>query len=255
MALSARMIGKKYGMTAEETNRVLLKLGYLDGVPGNYNLTELGLKYGKKVYHHSGPGGYSRYNMDWDTCSFDETIMDELIISPELINVVRDELKQKRIEKAALRAAEKAKAHQDYLNHLEVNNNKEAISEHGILRSDYLYRLIKKAEKPILITGIGTIIVYGGYKVIYSIKNHLSDKNDINKKTKYTINYTITYEGVRFNSGDTISIIKKRKNDVWIIKNDYKKHAYPMSTRVLAMISDYVDESINKEAENESETL
>ena len=39
MQVSARILGQDYGLTAEEMNRVLVKLGFLEGTPGDYSLT------------------------------------------------------------------------------------------------------------------------------------------------------------------------------------------------------------------------
>lgn len=52
MGVSARVLGEKFGLTAQEMNRVLVKFGVLEGTPGNYCLTELGKKYATvKDYH------------------------------------------------------------------------------------------------------------------------------------------------------------------------------------------------------------
>lgn len=40
MQVSARILGRDYGVTAEEMNRILFKQGFLSGEPGDYGLTE-----------------------------------------------------------------------------------------------------------------------------------------------------------------------------------------------------------------------
>ncbi|MFR8183825.1 MAG: hypothetical protein ACLU9P_13530 [[Ruminococcus] torques] len=45
MQLSATELGKEYGLSGEEMNRVLVKLGYLMGEPGDYDVTIKGSPY------------------------------------------------------------------------------------------------------------------------------------------------------------------------------------------------------------------
>jgi len=40
MQVSARILGQDYGLTAEEMNRVLVKQGFLQGIPGDYSVTQ-----------------------------------------------------------------------------------------------------------------------------------------------------------------------------------------------------------------------
>ncbi len=59
-------------------NALLRERGYLDGTPGSYSLTDKGKKYGKEEDHHRGVGGYSWYNRDWTTRTWDEEILTAL---------------------------------------------------------------------------------------------------------------------------------------------------------------------------------
>jgi len=52
-------------------NVILKELGYVEGDPGAYGVTEKGAKYAFEKDHHRGPGGYSWYNRDWTTRTWD----------------------------------------------------------------------------------------------------------------------------------------------------------------------------------------
>ncbi len=78
MEKSAALIGRAIGKTAREFNALLHEHGYLEGGPGDYFLTEKGKEYGAEKYHHRGNGGYSHYNRDWVTRTWDEGIVTAL---------------------------------------------------------------------------------------------------------------------------------------------------------------------------------
>lgn len=59
-------------------NALLFDHGYLDGGPGDYSLTEKGKPYGSEKDHHRGTGGYSSYNANWTTRTWDDGIVDAL---------------------------------------------------------------------------------------------------------------------------------------------------------------------------------
>lgn len=103
MQMSARILGKSYGLTAEEMNRVLVKQGFLEGEPGEYNVTSKALKYAVEKDFHRGNGGYSRYNCYWTTRTFDDSIKEVLDITPELIKGIRNEISADRAAKALAR--------------------------------------------------------------------------------------------------------------------------------------------------------
>lgn len=85
MQVSARILGQDYGLTAEEMNRVLVKLGFLKGSPGDYSLTEKAMQYAVEKDFHRGTGGYSCYNRYWTTRTFDNSIKEVLDVSAELM--------------------------------------------------------------------------------------------------------------------------------------------------------------------------
>lgn len=96
MNKSATMLGAKYGLSAQEMNLALEKLGYLKGEPGEYCPTEKAMPYIHEKEYHRGTGGYSQYNRYWTTRSYDESIEDELDITESLIKEVKEELAARR---------------------------------------------------------------------------------------------------------------------------------------------------------------
>jgi len=77
MRYSARMIGRKLGKSTKEVYSILKDMGYLDGNPGNWSLTELGKESGGaesiKDNHEHG-----RYNVTYSVISWAENIVDLL---------------------------------------------------------------------------------------------------------------------------------------------------------------------------------
>ena len=119
MSLTATQLGYELGMNAQEMNQYLVKTGFLEGVPGDYDLTEMGCAYGKQTSYHAGCGGYSKYNKDYTITTFDDSIRDVLPISEDLIKDVKTELAAKRAARyAEMKAARKA-ADQQFLKQLE----------------------------------------------------------------------------------------------------------------------------------------
>lgn len=78
MGRSAQDIGRGIGKTAREMNALLLEHGYLDGTPGNYDLTDKGKQYGSETYHERGTGGSMMYNRSWNVRTWDEDVVDAL---------------------------------------------------------------------------------------------------------------------------------------------------------------------------------
>ncbi len=55
-------------------NQLLKEHGYLDGIPGAYGVTEKGQQFAEYHDHSRGTGGYTMYNPQWETRSWnDET--------------------------------------------------------------------------------------------------------------------------------------------------------------------------------------
>jgi len=78
MKKSARQLGYMIGKTAQDVNKLLKDNGYLEGVPGNYELTEKGKKYAEEKYHSNGIGGYSQYQVSYTTRKWDEEVAYEI---------------------------------------------------------------------------------------------------------------------------------------------------------------------------------
>ncbi len=120
---SARILGQDYGLTAVEMNFLLKEEGFLDGEPGAYRRTEKGKRYADGQDHHRGPGGYSWYNRDWKTRTWDPAITDELDISDERKRQIQEAARAARRLKAAARAAEAAESDSDTIEDGESNGS------------------------------------------------------------------------------------------------------------------------------------
>ncbi len=99
MFYSARTIGYKYGINAQTMNRILRKLGYLEGFPGNYTPTEMAKPYVNVNDHGMGTNaGYSRYNVYYETISYNDAFLDVLKsqVTQELIDEVKNEMREER---------------------------------------------------------------------------------------------------------------------------------------------------------------
>ncbi len=115
MQLSARLLGEAYGLNAEEMNRVLKKLGFLEGEPGNYTPTEKAMKYVMEKDYHRGCGGYSSYNRYWTTRTFDDSITDVLDITDDIIAEVRRDIADVKAARKVARDAMLAQYERDRL--------------------------------------------------------------------------------------------------------------------------------------------
>lgn len=67
MGKSARVLGWEFAKTAREMNELFKQHGYLEGEPGAYGLTEKGKQYAEEKYHTNGVGGYSHYQVNYET--------------------------------------------------------------------------------------------------------------------------------------------------------------------------------------------
>lgn len=102
MFYSARTIGYGYGINAQTMNRILLKLGYLEGRPGNYRPTETAEPYVNVNDHSMGTNaGYSKYNVYYETISYSKDFVDLLKsqVTHELIDEVKNEMREEKNNK------------------------------------------------------------------------------------------------------------------------------------------------------------
>jgi hypothetical protein len=156
MRKSARILGGEYGLTAQEMNFLLKEEGFLKGKPGAYNVTEKGRAYAEEQYHHRGPGGYSWYNRDWDTRTWDDGITAELDITQD----------RKRELRQAMAAAKQAADEQ----------------KTKVQQLSTTVTTLKDAETPRisnrnLVAGIGALVVfYGVYKAAPYVKQLWNEK-------------------------------------------------------------------------------
>ncbi len=182
MQISARILGHEYGLTAEEMNRVLLKLGFLDGTPGDYSLTEKALPYAVEKNFHRGTGGYSFYNRYWTTRTFDDSIKEVLDVSSELIREVRDELATKRATRKAAQTI--ARSHADAESLAKQVAEKAALeaAEQAVLDTEKLVAKWKKVGKIGLVVVGVTAAGYVIYKVTPKVKHWWKKRKQASKK-------------------------------------------------------------------------
>lgn len=177
MQMSARILGQEYGLTAEEMNRVLMKLGFLKGSPGNYSLTEKALQYVVEKDFHRGTGGYACYNRYWTTRTFDDSIKEVLDVSADLINEVRSEMVADRATRYAAQAATRAQANAEFLAKQAAEKAAAEAAERAAIETEELIAKWKEAGKIGLIVGGVLIVGYGVYKVTPHIKKWWQERN------------------------------------------------------------------------------
>ena len=108
MSLSAKQLGEKIGLNAQEMNTLLTEEGYLSGEPGNYNVTATGDSYVSEKSWSNGYGGYAARGYSYNV--WDESILDRLDTSNENLRIIREKTSLERKN----RRAEKEKRSQEY---------------------------------------------------------------------------------------------------------------------------------------------
>ena len=182
MQVSARNLGRDYGLTAEEMNRVLFKLGFYKGQPGDYSPTEKALPYVVEKEFHRGTGGYSLYNRYWITRSFDDSIKEVLDVSDELISEVREELAMARAARYAAQAAARAKADAEFLAKQAAEKAAQEVRKIAAQKREQLIAKRKKAGKIGLIVGGVIICGYSISKVAPKVKAWWNERKNISKE-------------------------------------------------------------------------
>ena len=114
MSLSARRLGREFGLTAEEMNYLLKEEGFLDGSPGDYYLTEKGRKYAIEKYDGNGYGGYAARSWSW--LEWDESIIKKLRVTDDRKREIREKTSEQRRRR---REEQKARSEEYWRN---VNN-------------------------------------------------------------------------------------------------------------------------------------
>lgn len=175
MQLSARLLGREYGLTSEEMNRVLKKLNFLKGIPGSYEPTEKALPYVHIKNFHRGKGGYAHYNRYWSTRTYDESIKDVLEITNELISEVKAETAASRAARYVTQIADKGAG--NFIKETTTNMPK----LFGTPKLKVTSRLKKAGKVGLIISGI-VAAGYGIYKVVPHIKqwgiNHKDSRGE-----------------------------------------------------------------------------
>lgn len=124
---SARILGQEENLTAQEMNVLLQMQGYLEGEPGDYQVTEKGAPFAKEQDFHRGTGGYSWYNRNWTTRVWDESILDELDTSEEKKNEAREAVTMRRLEQSEARKEKEREICDDKETYIEENDADEFI--------------------------------------------------------------------------------------------------------------------------------
>lgn len=182
MQMSATVLGQEYGLTGEEMNRVLQKLGFLKGSPGDYSLTEKALEYAVEKDFHRGTGGYSWYNRYWTTRTFDDSIKEVLDVSNELINEVRNELATARSARYAAQSAARIQANAEFLAKQAAEKAATEAAERATIEAEEIIAKWKKAGVFGLVVGGAFIVGYGIYKATPKVKEWWDERKQETKE-------------------------------------------------------------------------
>lgn len=157
MGKSARILGEQFNINAEEMNELLKLNGLLEGEPGNYQVTAAGEPYATERYEHRGPGGYAFYNREWTVRTWDDSIMDVLDTSPEIIKEARSNVSERR----------KAR----YISEVEEEDEQEVTCEENEASTDYETSYVDPTDVingfVIVIGIVGTIVAAPYVKRFY----------------------------------------------------------------------------------------
>ncbi len=149
MGKSATILGRELHLTGEEMNELFKLNGLLEGAPGQYEVTEEGEPYATERYEHRGTGGYAFYNRYWTVRTWDDSVLDVMDTSPEMIQEVRNNVSERR------RARRMASAEEESDEYSESNEEYE-VDEYA--PSDYVDPVILVKGAAIVGTVIGVIV-------------------------------------------------------------------------------------------------
>lgn len=100
MKESARLLGKRIGLSSQVMNYVLKKVGLLEGQPGSYTLTEKGKDFGEYSAHDNGYGGYAHRSWCYPVWDPDK-VLSIIDTNPEKIKEYKNEFNEaKKIAKS-----------------------------------------------------------------------------------------------------------------------------------------------------------
>lgn len=151
MTLSAKRLGERCGLTAEEMNILLKEEGFLSGEPGNYYPTEKGKLFVVEKGDDNGYGGYAFRGWNW--FEWDERILEELDTSVENKRYIREKTSEERRRRRAEKAAE-SEAYWKKVNSQKENPMGETTTEPND----------SSAGKIVL--GVLALLGYGAYRAI-----------------------------------------------------------------------------------------
>lgn len=110
--LSATEIGNPYGLVPRASNRLLELAGVHEKVDGGWKLTDLGERFVNVVDEHNGYGGSA--SRSWSKTYFSPDILDELNITPEMVQEARTIYAADLAADALKRAAGKEEAEENF---------------------------------------------------------------------------------------------------------------------------------------------
>lgn len=172
MGLSAKRLGEKIGLTAEQTNTLLKESGFQKGNSGEYSVTEKGKKYVEQKSWDNGYGGWAARGYEYN--EWDESIMNELDTSSKNLQKIRDLTSQRR------------KQRKNNTNNTQYNEKKN-YDDYDYHTDDSINQLTDSNVENIG-AGIGLILaaglfLYGVGKGIYeNIKENKSKETSTKKK-------------------------------------------------------------------------
>ena len=127
MGKSATLLGKELGLTGQEMNQLLKREGFLEGEPGAYLLTPKGEEFAEQHDFHRGPGGYSWYNRDWTTTTWDESVHDNMNLSTKNLQAAIDAAAEARKAAAAARVSAMESPDDEEATDISENNSNDTL--------------------------------------------------------------------------------------------------------------------------------
>ena len=170
MGLSARRLGEKIGLTAEQTNTLLKESGFQKGNPGEYSVTDKGREYlADEKSWCNGYGGWATRGYDYN--EWDESIINELDTSSENLERIRDLTSKRRRERKNNTRNTQYNEKNDYNDYDYDYDNK----------TDYSNNNSINETDDNIAAGVGLIVaaglfIYGVVKGIYEKRKHKRKK-------------------------------------------------------------------------------
>lgn len=149
MGLSAKRLGERIGLNAEQTNTLLKDENYIEGDVGYYSATEKGKTFAEEKYKDNGYGGYGQVSYEW--LEWDESILNNIDTSSENLESIRNLTSQKRKERKTKKEQEYKKYQEDLLNEQEYE-------------SEYTFNYVQKITKILLVAIPSMVALYKIYK-------------------------------------------------------------------------------------------